>query len=171
MSYRDALSIPPSTPDPRGRRIDWPAATAADPEQKRRRTRIAPDVDTLFETYPDVNAFFETQWDSKGKIISFASDRTTRITFPDPKAREIKSAGHILASKVGQHLGRPPLECPPSPKAALGGSQPPSRDARDGALELQKPCFSLRERQHSPSARPTGSTRPRGHAHGIKRTV
>ena len=62
-------------------------------------------MDTLFETHPDVNAFFETQWDSKRKIITFASDRTTRITFPDPKAREIKSSGHILASKVGQNLG------------------------------------------------------------------
>ena len=62
-------------------------------------------MDTLFETHPDVNAFFETQCNSKRKIITFASDRTTRVTFPDPKAREIKSSGHILAAKVDQNLG------------------------------------------------------------------
>ena len=80
------------------------AATAADPEQKRRRTRIAPDVDTFSETDPDVNAFLDPQRNSKRKIITFASDRTTRVTFPDPKAREIKSSGHILAAKVDQNL-------------------------------------------------------------------
>ena len=105
----------------RTRWINWPAATAADPEQKRRRTRIAPDVDTLFETHPDVNAFFETQWDSELKIITFASDRTTRVTFPDPKAREIKSSGHILASKVGSRVPAVAQSCSRRVSAPLSG--------------------------------------------------
>ena len=66
------------------------AATAADPEK-------------IGVIASDVNTFFETQCNSKHKIVTSVSKTTTRITFPDPKVLENMSSGHILSFKVDQN--------------------------------------------------------------------
>ena len=59
------------------------AATAADPGK----------IDVIAS---NVNTFFETQCNSKHKIVTSVSKTTTRITFPDPKVLENVFGPHFV---------------------------------------------------------------------------